>query len=108
MTIKAPPRRVESFELAGFDTLHVRALYVPEMFKLEKSAQGITDDFPELCALQLAAYFCDASGNDALTLDEARELVAHLEINQLKALLAKGQALNTLTDAAVEAERKNS
>lgn len=58
-------------------------------------------------AVQLEAFVCDAEGNSLLADGEGLQFIDVLDQADMRRIMAAGEKMNALTDAAVETEIKN-
>lgn len=98
-------RRVETVEVEGIGTVHVRVLNAKDALALEALLIGGLADAGKLQALvieQIRAFICDESGVPLLSREDAAQLIEQWSANQVRAIIKAGVRLNALGDASVE------
>jgi len=102
---RRPVQRVSTPELVG-DIL-IRALNPRESTDLW-NAMKATEDYGELCVMQIAAFVSDENGSPVFkTLEEAGAFVDSLSVVVAVRIIKAGSELNDLSQKGVEQAEKN-
>jgi hypothetical protein len=100
-------RRVEVVDLPEIETfVYIRSLSMVELRQLSE-ATAASEAQLDTWAVQIAAFVSDETGNSALDIDQARQLVAGQDWRVTRRIVDRGVKLNSVDDAAVEGASGN-
>lgn len=88
--------------VVGTRTFRVRSMSCSELVDFDAAIKGCKLDVKEILAVQLSSFLCDETGNQVVSLEDARKLCAGMSGSTVKAIAEAGSNLNGIGESARE------